>query len=121
MEIFGNLNEQINMLKMQNKMKFEIVASFIFFSKCRKKHALHECPLDNIKIYKICAGSHTTSLPGLKAVYQKDIGVNQAPRGPWQPHQPNMMQYPCAQFQGYAKHNWKTPLPWQPWPSQSQS
>ena len=84
---------------------------------------------------KICAGLHTTedcpSLPGLKAVYQNDNGANKAqerlcyvaPRGLWQPHQPNMMQYPYAQFQGYAQKsqgNWKTPLPWQPWESQFQ-
>jgi len=66
------------MLRMQSKKKAEIVASFIFCPKCRKKHAFHECPLDNIKIYKICVGSHTTkyfpSLPGLKAIYQ---GENQ--------------------------------------------
>lgn len=72
---------------MQNKQKVENVA-------------LHECPLDNIKICKICVRSHATkdcpSLPGLKEFYQKNNGVNQAPRRPWKPHQPNMMQYPCA-------------------------
>ena len=92
LNILGNLNEQTNMLRVQNKQK---VSSFIVFPKCRKKHALHECPLDNIKICKICAGSHTTedfpSLPGLKAAYQKDNGAHQAqdkicyvaPRGRW--------------------------------------
>ena len=49
LNILGNLNEQTDMLRMQNKQK---VASFIFFPKCRKKHALHECPLDNIKSVK---------------------------------------------------------------------
>ena len=85
LNILGNLNEQI--MRMPNKQKVEDVA-------------LHECPPDNIKICKICAGSHATkdcpSLLGLKALYQKDNGVNQAPRGSWQPHQPNMIQYPCA-------------------------
>jgi len=101
LNILGNLNEQIEMLRTQNKQKVENVA--LFYPKCTKKHSLHECPLDSIKICKICVGSHTTkdypSLPGLKVVYQKDNGVNQAkeklcyvaPRGPWQPHQPNMM------------------------------
>lgn len=72
LDILGNLNEQIDILRMKNKQKVENVASYIFFPKCRKKHAFHEYPLDNIKICEICAGSHTTkycpSLPGLKAV-----------------------------------------------------
>lgn len=78
LNILGNLNEKIDMLRMQNKKKVDNVASFIFFPKCRKKHALHEFPLDNIKICEIYVGSHTTkycpSLPGLNTIYQ---GENQ--------------------------------------------
>ena len=85
---------------------------------------MHECPHDKIKIFEICAGAHTTkdcpSLLGLKAIY---LGENQtleqscyvAPRRPWQPRQPSMMQDLISQFQGYAQQsqsNWKTPLPW---------
>jgi len=92
LNILGNLNEQIEMLRMQNKRKFENVS--LFYLKCTKKHSLHECPLDNIKICKICVGSHTTkdcpSIPRLKVVYRKFNGMNQvkeqhyyvAPRGP---------------------------------------
>jgi hypothetical protein len=79
LNILRNLNEQTDMLRKQNKQK---VVGFIFCPKCRKKHALHECPLDNIKMCKICARLHTTedcpSLPGLKAVYQNDNGANKA-------------------------------------------
>ena len=76
------------MLRMQNKQNVENVA-------------FHECSLDNIKICKICAGSHTTkdcpSLLGLNTIYQ---GENQtleqsyyvAPRRPWQTHQSSMMK-----------------------------
>ena len=100
------------MLRMKNKKKVENVASFIFFPKCRKKHALHECPLDNIKMCEICARSHNTkhcpSLPRLKEGYQ---GANKTleqsyyvtPRRPWKPHQPSMMQDLNSQFQGYAQ------------------
>ena len=77
LNILRNLNEQTDMLRMQNKKKF---SSFIFCPKCRKKHDLHECPIDKIKICKICAGSHTIedcpSLPGLKVVYHNDNGAN---------------------------------------------
>lgn len=59
LNILGNLNEKIDMLRMQNKQKVENVA-------------LHEGPLDNIKICKIHVGSHTTkvfpSLPGLETI-----------------------------------------------------
>ena len=51
-----------------------------------------------------------SSLPRLKEVHQEYNGASQlpmqqcyvAPRGPWQPIQPNMMQEPNSQFQGYA-------------------
>jgi len=55
LDLLGNLNEQIEIPRMQNKKKIGNVASFTFCPKCRKKHALHGCPLDNIKICKICA------------------------------------------------------------------
>ena len=101
LDILGNLNEEIDILRMQNKKKVDIVALFIFFPICRKKHDFHECPLDNFKICEIRAISHTMkdcpSLPGLKAVYQ---GENQTskqsyyvpPRRPWQPHQPDVIR-----------------------------
>ena len=58
---------------MQNQQKVENATSFIFFPKCRKKHALHEFPLDNIKICEVCARSHNTkyypSFQRLKEVY----------------------------------------------------
>ena len=111
------------MLRMKNKQKVENATSIIFFPICRKKHAFHEFPLDNIKICDICAGSHTTkycpSLPGLKAAYQEENQTLKqscyvAPRRPGQPHQPGMMQDLNSQFQGYAQqsqNNWKITLP----------
>ena len=90
------------------------------FPKCREKHALHECPLDDIKICESCVGSHTTkgypSLPGLKVVYQ---GENQtleqfyyaAPRRPWKTHQSGMFQDLNSHYAQQSQSNWKTPLP----------
>jgi len=65
----------------------------------------------------------------LKEVHQEDNGASQlsmqqcyvAPRGLWQPIQPDMMQEPNSEFQAYAhppQSNWNTPFPWQNWPSQ---
>ena len=44
--ILGSLSEQIDTLKVQNKKKVENFALYIFCPKCRKKHALRECPLE---------------------------------------------------------------------------
>ena len=33
----------------------------IFYPKCKQKHPLKECPLNNIEIYKICELEHPTS------------------------------------------------------------
>ena len=44
--ILGSLSEQLDTLKIHNKKKAEAEALAIFFPKCRKKHALRECPLD---------------------------------------------------------------------------
>ena len=74
-EIFGSLSEKIDTLKLKNKKKVESDALAIFCPKCRKKHALRECPLD-VKVVEtcvICSEKHETkncpSLPGLKAVF----------------------------------------------------
>jgi len=45
-DILGSLSEQLDTLKIQNKQKAEVEALAIFCPKCRKKHALMECPLD---------------------------------------------------------------------------
>ena len=52
-EILGSLSEQIDTLKLQNKQKAESDALAIFCPKCRKKHALRECPLD-AKLVETC-------------------------------------------------------------------
>ena len=81
-DILGSLSEKIDTLKLQNKQKDENDALEIFFPKCRKKHALRECPLDAkvIETCAICSEKHETkscpSLPGLKAVFQEETPTN---------------------------------------------
>jgi len=100
-DILGTLSEQINNLRIQNKQNFENVALSIFCPKCRKKHALRECPLDSkaIETCVICVDNHDTkecpSLPSLKAVFN-DEGILELvdplyfiAKRPWQNHQPN--------------------------------
>ena len=51
--ILGSLSEQIYTLKLKNKQRVESNALSIFCPKCRKKHALRECPLD-LKSVETC-------------------------------------------------------------------
>ena len=75
--ILGRFSEQLDTLKIQNKQKIDVDALAIFCPKCRKKHALRECPLDAkiIETCMICSESHETkdcpSIPGLQAVFQE--------------------------------------------------
>ena len=68
---------------MKNKRKAENAALSIFCRKCRKKHALRECPLDlkNVEPCVICAENYDTnecpSIPCLKYVYQEEVIPNQ--------------------------------------------
>ena len=52
-DILGSLSEKKDTLKLQNKKKAESDALAIFCPKCRKKHALRECPLD-AKVVDTC-------------------------------------------------------------------
>lgn len=67
-------------------------ALVMFCSKCRKKHALSECPVDSIEVCRICEAEHFThqcpSLPEIKAAYLAYQGaINalyaMAPQRPW--------------------------------------
>ena len=77
-DILGSLSEQLDTFKIQNRQKTEAGALAIFCPKCRKEHALRECPL-NAKVVEtcmICSESHETkdcpSILGLKVVFQED-------------------------------------------------
>jgi hypothetical protein len=52
-DILGSLSEQLDTLKIHNKQQAEAEALAIFCPKCRKKHALRECPLD-AKVVETC-------------------------------------------------------------------
>ena len=61
LNILGNLNEQIDMLRMQNKQKVKNVASFIFYL--------------NAEINMLCMNVHLTTLKFVKYV-QEHILIN---------------------------------------------
>ena len=115
-DILGSLSEQLDTLKIQNKQKAEAEALAIFCPKCRKKHALRECPLDAkvVETCVICSENHETkdcpSIPGLKAVFQEDPNSIESlcfvSRRPWQ----------GQQNQGFNNSmNFQPPPNWNPW------
>jgi len=81
-KILGSLSEEIDTIKVKNKQNAKNVALSIFCPKCRKKHALRECPLDlkRVETCVICVENHDTkectSIPGLKSVYQEEMISN---------------------------------------------
>ena len=120
-DILGNLSEQLDTLKIHNKQKAETEALAIFCSKCRKKHALRECPLETqvVETCVICSETHETkdcpSIPGLKAVFQEDPSMLESlcfiARRPWQGQQNQGFN---NSMNSQSQPNWN---PWQqPWP-----
>jgi len=115
-DILGSLSEQLDTLRIKNKQKAEAEALAIFFPKCRKKHALRECPLDAkvVETCMICSENHETkdcpSIPGLKAVFQEDPNSMESlhfvASRPWQ----------GQQNKGFNNSmNFQTPPNWNPW------
>lgn len=75
--ILRTLGSQIDTLKHINGQEEQNeVFFFIFFPKCRKKHHLRECPLDNIYVCGICVERHLTEnclkIVELKATNKKE-------------------------------------------------
>jgi hypothetical protein len=75
----------------------------IYFPRCKRKHSLRECSLDNISVCGFCIEDHSTkkcrSFPGLLAIYKSGDTreSSYAPRRPWQPR--NQPTYPDIQSQ----------------------
>jgi hypothetical protein len=71
-DILSTLTLQIHILQVKQKHNEIEKAMSIFFTKCRHKHPLKECPLNTIEACAICEHAHPTkmcpSLPGLEDV-----------------------------------------------------
>jgi hypothetical protein len=65
----------LDTLQTKKKKEEEELALAIFCPKCRRKHLLIECPLDQIEVCGICSENHATcnypSLPRLKDIYSE--------------------------------------------------
>lgn len=73
-EILSSFASQIDALQVKKKQAEAEATLAIFYSKCRGKHPLRECPLDKTPICTICEKDHEAqqcpSLPGIKAALQ---------------------------------------------------
>jgi hypothetical protein len=135
-DLLGTIGSQLDTLKIKRKQEEENPVLSIFCPKCRKRHPLRECPLDNISVCAICTENHKTedcpSLPGLQAIFKggEAPGTSSAPKKPWQPRNPNANAYqePSPQSSSYyppfsqqQQHPWNWPnwppqnVPAQPW------
>lgn len=97
---------------MNIKRKFEDEELTIFCSRCKKRHPLKNCPLNNVSLCSLCAEDHETnncpSLPRLQAIYK---GANEllgqalqgAQKKPCQVRSQGMFSNPYSQFNPYAQ------------------
>jgi hypothetical protein len=81
--LLGTIGSQLDTLNIKKKKEEENPVLSIFCSKCRKRHPLRECPLDNVSVCAICMENHKIedcpSLPGLQAIFrgrEKLLGLN---------------------------------------------
>lgn len=89
-------------------------------SKCRKKHCLRECPVDNIVVCQICEDDHYTdhcpSLLEIKESYIADYEVVNAlyameSQKPWQ-SRPTCMSQQDSRFFYAQNQMWNILITW---------
>jgi hypothetical protein len=87
----STIGSHLDTLNIKKKQEKENATMSIFFPRCRRKHSLRECPLDNISVYGLYTKYHPTekcpSLLGLLSIYIIGdlVESSYAPRRPWQP------------------------------------
>ena len=57
-DLLSTIGNQIDTLKAKKKQEAEDQVMAIFCPKCRKKHALKDCPLDSIQVCAFCTEHH---------------------------------------------------------------
>eukprot|EP00253_Pinus_taeda_P016362 PITA_16362 len=128
-DLLSTLGTQIDTLKAKKRQEEEDQLMAIFCPKCRKKHALKECPLENIQVCAFCTENHDIfHCSKVKILQNCNVVANtnlenvyfMGAKRPWQPRPPPLagmfpnqnLQFP-AQDQMYAQNSWNVPMPWQ--------
>ena len=127
-DLLSTLGNQIDTLKAKRKQEDEDQIMAIFCPKRRKKHALKDCPLENIQVCAFCTENHDIfNCSKVKVLQNCNMAANaemenvyyMGTKRPWQPRPapqgmfPNQnLQFPVND-QMYAQNSWNVPMPWQ--------
>ena len=102
----------------------------VFCPKCQKKHALKDCPLENVQNVQVCAFCtenhdifHCSKIKilqncNLEANVDMENVYFMATKRPWKPIPPPLGMFPNqnlqfpAQDQMYVQTSWNVPMPW---------
>ena len=127
-DLLSTLGTQIETLKARKRQEEEDQLMAVFCPKCRKKHALKDCPLENIQVCAFCTENHDIfHCSKVKVLHNCNVVANadmenvyyMGAKRPWQPKLapqgmfPNQnLQFPVHD-QMYAQNSWNVPMPWQ--------
>ena len=125
-DLLSTLGNQIDTLKAKKKQEDEDQIMGIFCPKCQKKHALKDCPLENIQVCAFCTENHDIlNCSKVKVLQNCNMAANaemeifyyMVARRPWQPRPapqgmfPNQnLQFPTND-QMYVQNSWNVPMP----------
>jgi len=127
-DLLSTLGNQIDTLKAKKKQEDENHIMSIFCPKCRKKHALKDCPLENIQVCALCTEHHDMfNYPKVKVLQNCNMAPNtemenvyyMGTKRPWQPRPATQGMFPNQNLQFpmndqmYAQNSWNIPMPWQ--------
>jgi len=125
-DIFNTFPSQLDVFQAKKKQEEVEKALVVFYSICRKKHPLRECPASSIEVCQICEDDHSTdkcpSLPKIKATYLVDQEVvnslyAMAPQKQW-PSRPTSMSQQHSQFPYTKNQMCNFRMPFETWPPQ---
>ena len=127
-DLLSTLGTQIDTLKAKKRQEEEDQMMVVFSPKCRKKHALKDCPLENIQVCAFCTKNHDIfHCSKVKVLQNSNVAANtnmenvyfMGAKRPWQPRPPPQDMFPNqnlqfpAHDQMYAQNSWNVPMPWQ--------
>eukprot|EP00253_Pinus_taeda_P026627 PITA_26627 len=76
-DLLSTIGNQIDTLKTKKKQEAEDQVMSIFCPKCRKKHALKDCPLDSIQFCAFCTEHHDIfNCPKVKVLQNYNMAAN---------------------------------------------
>jgi len=106
-DLLNTLGTQVDILETRKKQEEQDQVLSTFCPKCRKKHPLRECPLDNIHVCGLCTKNDAIDdCQKLKEFHANQMEESQgmeylyylAPRRPWKPRFIGMSQNSPQQF-----------------------